>query len=138
MQDLVKMSDSNIAQIVRARIKEQSGSESLANRMVPVAAGEVFYAQTSQRLNDAIQAQTGLTSPLVAKGSDVPQMPSVGSVQVYIQAVVQQISVFLPRIGSLLQRQAAQDMIMDLTTKILQRMAARSLKFVLSGSRGND
>lgn len=134
MQDLVKMSDSNLAQIVRARIREQSGSETLAVRMVPVAAGELFYAQTSQELNKAIQDRTGLASPLVGTGSDVPPLPSVDEVQKYIQGVVQQASDILPRLGSLLQQQAAQEMIMELTTKVLQRMAARSVKFVLAGA----
>lgn len=134
MQDIVKMSDSNIAQIVRARIQEQSGSESLAVRMVPVAAGEMFYAQTSQQLNEAIQTRTGLASPLIGSGSDVPPFPSVDAVPKYIQALVQQTSDVLPRLGSLLRQQAAQEMIMDLTTKILQRMAARSVKFVLAGT----
>jgi hypothetical protein len=127
------MADATMAESLRLRIEEQSGSSSLANRMVPPSANEANYKDTASKLEEAIRARTGLSSPFTADDSNLFELPDVGSVQSYFQSILNQLSEALPKMRDLLQQRAAQKMLVDLVLALGQRVAARSVKFVLAG-----
>lgn len=122
------MADASLASIMRESITANSGSVTLATRFVPAAANESRYLSLAQELNNEVQAQTGLRSPLVASGEDRMNIPNITAVPQYVQGVVDSIIEFAPKVGVLFQRRPAQQLLMNLTSRILQRMVARSVK----------
>lgn len=132
MQDLVRMADASLAAIVREGITANSGSVTLATRFVPAASNESRYLSLAQELNHEVQTQTGLQSPLVAGGEDSIGFPNITAVPQYVQGVIDSITQFAPKVAPLFQRPAAQQLMMNLSSRILQRMVARSVKVVSS------
>jgi hypothetical protein len=132
MQDLVRMADASIAAIARDRITIQSGSATLAIRMVPVAASETKYLSLAKSLNSEVQAQTGLRSPLVL-GGPTAELPDVTAIPRYIQGVIDSVVKIAPKVGPLVQQPSVQQMAMNLSSRILQRMVARSVKVATAG-----
>lgn len=135
MQDLVRMADASLAAIMREGITANSGSVTLATRFVPAAANEMRYLSLAQELNQEVQAQTGLQSPLVGAGEGSISFPNIAAVPQYLQGVVDSITQFAPKVAPLFQRPAAQQLIMNLSSRILQRMLARSVKVATAASR---
>lgn len=128
MQDLVRMADASLAASLRDSITTNIGSATLASRFVPAAANESRYLSLAQELNTEVQSQTGLQSPLVSSGEQSSGIPNITAVPEYVQGVVDSIIQFAPKVAPLFQRPTAQQLMMNLTTRILQRMVARSVK----------
>jgi hypothetical protein len=127
------MADARIAAAVRQRVQEQSGSETLAKRMVPLAANEARYAETAAQLEAAL-APNGTNLPFPAPQRMLTGLPDPRTIQTYIQEVVARLDALLPRVQSLAGHPVVQQMVVDLTVQVLQRCAARSVKFVFSGA----
>ena len=129
------MADASLAATMRDSITANSGSVTLATRFVPVAANESRYLSLAQELNQEVQAQTGLQSPLVGGGEDSIGLPNIAAVPQYLQGVVDSITQFAPKVAPLFQKPASQQLIMNLSSRILQRMVARSVKVATAPSR---
>jgi hypothetical protein len=135
MQDLVRMADASLAATMRDSIIANSGSVTLAARFVPAAANESRYLSLAQELNNEVRAQTGLQSPLVSSEDNRIGIPNIAAVPQYVQGVVNSITTFAPKVAPLFQQPNAQRLLMNLTTRILQRMLARSVKVATAPSR---
>jgi hypothetical protein len=127
------MADARIAAAVRQLVQEQSGSDALAKRMVPLAANETRYAELGARLEAAL-LPNGPPSPFSTPQFSMTGFPDPRTIRSYIQEAVGRLDALMPRVQSLAGHPVVQGMVADLTWQILQRCAARSVKFVFSGA----
>lgn len=127
------MADARIAAGVRQRVHQQSGSEALARRMVPLAANETRYAETAAELEAAF-APPGTPSPFAAPQLSAQGLPDARKVYGYFQELLGRWDAILPQMRSLAAHPEAQAMVRELTSQVIQRCAARSVKFVFAGA----
>ena len=128
------MADARMAQSMRGQVQRQSGSATLAGRMVPGAAYEAKYAGISNRLEALIfpPQQQGDASPMVRmiEGG----FPNPAKVQAAVQDAVARVQAQWPRVQSLASHPVTQQMMMEITGKVMQRAAARSVKFAFASA----
>lgn len=127
------MADARIAAGVRQRVHEQSGSEALARRMVPLAANEARYAETAADL-EAVLAPPGTPSPFESPQLSAQGLPDARKVYRYLQEAIARLDANLPQMRSIAAHPEAQVMVRELTAQVLQRCAARSVRFVFAGA----
>lgn len=136
------MIDAQLASAVRGRI----GSPGLAERVVPRAADEDRYLELAGELSSVIRARFDLASPFEPRPADgavvvgsqrpAPRMPSPGEIRRFAEAVIQQVQATVPRVGNLAAHPTVRKMLFDITTRVAQRAAARSVRVVLAGAGG--
>ena len=127
------MADASVAASVRRQVEAQSGSTSLAARMVPLAANESKYADLASRLEAQIVRPGGPPAPFAADQLTSAGLPDPARIQAVVQDVIAQLDATLPRVQSLAQHPVVQSMVVDFTAQTMQRVAARSVKFVFAG-----
>lgn len=134
VQDLVRMADARMAQTMRQQVERQSGSATLAGRMVPQAAHEAKYAGISARLEALLvpPPQRDDATPVVhmiERG-----IPNLAKVQAAVQDTIARLQAQLPYLQSLASNPVMQQMVMEITGKVMQRAAARSVKFAFASA----
>jgi hypothetical protein len=127
------MADASFAASVRQQVESQSGSPGLAARMVPLAANESKFADLASRLEVFLLRPGGPASPFSTAQLSPMRLPDPRQMQEVVQDVIAQVESVLPRMRSLVHHPVVQRMVVDLTTQIMQRVAARSVKFVFAG-----
>jgi hypothetical protein len=132
IQDVVRMADAQIAAAVRERIAAQSGSPSLAERMVPRAASEARYSELASDLTALIRERLDVRAPFERRPGAEGRLPRPAEIQAFMDAVVRQAQAAVPWLGGLAGHPAMRQMVLDISTRIVQRAAARSIKFVLA------
>ena len=134
VQDLVRMADAAVATSVRRQVEAQSGSSSLALRMVPQAANESKYADLAQRLEAALARPDGPPAPFSADQLSASGLPDPSRIKAFVDDVLKQVESTLPRVQSLASHPTVRKMIVDFTAQSVQRVAARSVKFAFAGA----
>ena len=134
LQDVVRMADARLAQALRRRVEAQSGSAALARRMVPLAVQEEKYADLAQRFEARLfpERQRETAPPLTAALQD--GLPSPAKVRTAVLESLERLQQQLPRVQGLLAQATVQQMVLDINMGIMQRVAARSVKFLTAGA----
>lgn len=135
------MADAVMASRARQQVEKQSGSPSLASRMVPQAKSEARNIEMAARLYSALFPERAATSevPASAAGtntSPLSRLPDLNPQQLRdtLQRGVERLQGLVPRVRGLATHPVMQRMILDVTTKAAARAAARAVQFVSAGA----
>jgi hypothetical protein len=138
LQDLVRMADATMATRARKQVEAQSGSATLAARMVPPAANEGKYLDIAARLYAALfpEQVDGAVAGERAAAMVPTGLPDLDPrrIQKMLQDGIARLQALLPRIQNLAGHPVVQQMVMAVVSKTAQRGAARSVKFVFVGA----
>ncbi|GAB4814519.1 hypothetical protein N2152v2_001565 [Parachlorella kessleri] len=136
--ELVRLVDAVISSNVRMQLAQRTGNPALAARLIPAPLDETESLARAQLLWDS------LTSRANGRPVPMPQLSSVGwlglpgrsELQAYVAALQESLSAVTPRLRTLFEKPGANELLADVQWGLLQRFAARSIKFVLGAQPG--
>lgn len=126
------MMDASLAESLRERLVRQTGNTALAQRVVPRSLAEDSYLATARELSSVVEARTGRPAFPVLDLTGPLGLPNPASVAASVQALRDSVTETYPKLRGLASHPNAQAMVTDLTTEMLQRIAARSVRLVFS------
>ena len=122
----------------RRQIQERSGSAALAARLVPAQPDEAQSAERASLLWDVLTTRAGEAAPMPQLQAGWFGLPGPAEVQQYLQQLRDSAAASAPRLQAILERPGAQELLADVQWGLLQRFAARGIKFAMGVADGGS
>ncbi|PRW44567.1 putative aarF domain-containing kinase chloroplastic [Chlorella sorokiniana] len=136
--ELCRLVDATITDTVRRQIQERSGSAALAARLVPSQPDEAQSAERARLLWNVLTTRAGEAAPMPQLQAGWFGLPGPVEVQQYVQQLRDSAAASAPRLQAILERPGAQELLADVQWGLLQRFAARSIKFAMGAADGGS
>lgn len=127
--ELVRLADAVITSSVRERITLMSGGSSVSERLVPIQPDEIECLENATLLWRLLTAHSQATLPVPPIGAF--GLPGPTEIANWIRSLSEAVSAAAPQLRSILNRPGAKELLADVQWGLLERFAARSVKFVL-------
>lgn len=138
-KELVRLVDATITHSVRRQLEQRSGNAALAARLVPQQPEEAISVQRAQLLWDVLTSRAGQAVPMPQLSTGLFGLPGPGEVQQYVAKLQSALSAEAPRLRAVFDKPGAQQLVAEVQWGLLQRFAARSIKFAMGvqGAEGS-
>lgn len=114
----------------RQQLEQRSGSPQLAARLVPEQPDESASVERAHLLWGVLTTRAGQAVPMPQLAAGPLGLPGPAEVQGYLSRLQASLSEAAPRLQAIFERPGAQELVADVQWGLLQRFAARSIKFV--------
>ncbi|PSC69892.1 putative aarF domain-containing kinase chloroplastic [Micractinium conductrix] len=136
--ELVRLVDATISEAVRQQLHERTGDAALAARLVPRQPEESMAADRARLLWAVLTSRAGQAVPMPQLSPGLFGLPGPWEVQQYLQKLQAALSGSAPRLQAVFEKPGAQELLADVQWGLLQRFAARGIKFVSGLSDGGS
>jgi hypothetical protein len=113
----------------RQQLEQRSGSPQLAARLVPEQPDESTSVERAHLLWGMLTSRAGQAVPMPQLPAGPLGLPGPAEVRGYLARLQASLSEAAPRLQAIFERPGAQELVADVQWGLLQRFAARSIKF---------